>query len=407
MELKQGYKKTDMGIIPEDWGVKQLKDVCDLTSSKRIFESDYVKIGIPFYRGKEISLLNENKKLDEEYFISAEKYNAINRAFGSPCKGDILITAVGTLGNVYLVPNDDKFYFKDGNLIWLRNIKSVLPSYLSIQLNWLKNEVINNAIGSSQKALTIIVLRKQYFVLPPLSEQTSIANALSDMDALISQTEKLIVKKKAIKQGAMQELLKPKEGWVTKKLGDVAKFLKGSGLPKADLTEDGRYRCIHYGELFTFYKENIHNIKSRTNKNLGAFLSNINDVLMPTSDVTPNGLATASCINENNIVLGGDILVIRTDSNKIDGVFLSYSIKFNRQQIMKLVSGSTVYHLYGSDMSKFIFSFPELKIQQEISRLLIDMEDDINKYQTKLTKLKQQKQGMMHALLTGKIRLVS
>jgi type I restriction enzyme S subunit len=140
---------------------------------------------------------------------------------------------------------------------------------------------------------------------------------------------------------------------------------------------------------------------------LGAFLSNINDVLMPTSDVTPNGLATASCINENNIVLGGDILVIRTDSNKIDGVFLSYSIKFNRQQIMKLVSGSTVYHLYGSDMSKFIFSFPELKIQQEISRLLIDMEDDINKYQTKLTKLKQQKQGMMHALLTGKIRLVS
>jgi type I restriction enzyme S subunit len=227
------------------------------------------------------------------------------------------------------------------------------------------------------------------------------------MDALISQTEKLIVKKKAIKQGAMQELLKPKEGWVTKKLGDVAKFLKGSGLPKADLTEDGRYRCIHYGELFTFYKENIHNIKSRTNKNLGAFLSNINDVLMPTSDVTPNGLATASCINENNIVLGGDILVIRTDSNKIDGVFLSYSIKFNRQQIMKLVSGSTVYHLYGSDMSKFIFSFPELKIQQEISRLLIDMEDDINKYQTKLTKLKQQKQGMMHALLTGKIRLVS
>ncbi len=88
-------------------------------------------------------------------------------------------------------------------------------------------------------------------------EQTAIATALSDMDALIDATEKLIAKKKALKQGAMQKLLKPKEGWVEKTLGEIATFHKGKGLPKNDLVEDGNVKCIHYGELFLNYGEEI------------------------------------------------------------------------------------------------------------------------------------------------------
>ena len=159
--MKEGYKQTDVGMIPEDWEVKKLGNFCELISSKRIFENEYVSNGIPFYRGKEISLLIENKKIEDEYFISEERFEKIKREFGIPLKGDILVTAVGTLGNVYLIPNNNKFYFKDGNLIWLKNIKNIDTSYFAIQIRNYKNEIINNAIGSSQKALTIIVLKTQ------------------------------------------------------------------------------------------------------------------------------------------------------------------------------------------------------------------------------------------------------
>lgn len=413
MELKQGYKQTELGIIPKEWEVKSIDQIFSFYSTSNYSKAQMTlegDVGCLHY-GLIHAIKNScyNVKSGIKYYVDIQqaKYEFV-------VDGDIVMVDAsedlsGVNKSVEISGIGAKLYISGLHTFLLRD-RGFLAEYFRgaiLNSNIAKTQMLRLAVGMKVFGVSKHQIKTVLLPVPPITEQTAIANALSDMDSLISQTEKLIEKKKAIKQGAMQELLKPKEGWVTKKLGDVAKFFKGSGLPKADLTEDGRYRCIHYGELFTFYKENIDNIKSRTNKNFGAFLSSMNDVLMPTSDVTPNGLATASCINENNIVLGGDILVIRSDSNIIDGVFLSYSIKFNRQQIMKLVSGSTVYHLYGSDMSKYIFCFPEIKIQQEISRLLIDMEDEINKYQTKLTKLKQQKQGMMQALLTGKIRLIS
>jgi len=407
MELKQGYKQTEIGVMPEEWGITELGKIGVFSKGSGVRKDQSNSGEIACVRYGELYTKHNNYIKTICSFISKEVSLQAKRLK----KGDILFAGSGEtkaeIGKSAAFIDEIEAY-AGGDIVILtpKEFDSMYLGYL-LNASFIQSQKASRGQGDAVVHISSNNLSSIKIPQPTLQEQTAIANALSDMDALISQTEKLIEKKKAIKQGAMQELLKPKDGWVTKRLGDVSKFYKGSGLPKSDLTEYGRYKCIHYGELFTFYKENIDNIKSRTNKNFGAFLSNVNDVLMPTSDVTPNGLATASCINENNIVLGGDILVIRSDSNKIDGVFLSYSIKFNRQQIMKLVSGSTVYHLYGSDMSKFIFSFPEIKIQQRISRLLIDMEDELNKYQTKLTKLKQQKQGMMQALLTGKIRLVS
>ena len=95
--------------------------------------------------------------------------------------------------------------------------------------------------------------------------------------------------------------------WQLVKLGDICDFKKGKGLPKDDIIADGKYDAIHYGELFTKYHEKIENILSKTNNNKNAFLSKKNDILMPTSDVTPRGLSTASFINKDGIILGGDI----------------------------------------------------------------------------------------------------
>jgi type I restriction enzyme S subunit len=127
---------------------------------------------------------------------------------------------------------------------------------------------------------------------------------------------------------------------------------------------------------------------------------------MPTSDVTPRGLAKASCLLEDGIILGGDILVIRCDKEKIMGSFLSSLIRFEETQILQLVTGSTVFHLYGSDMKNFSFLMPSLAEQTAIADILSDMDTEIDAMKAKLRKARQIKQGMMQELLTGKTRLV-
>ena len=126
---------------------------------------------------------------------------------------------------------------------------------------------------------------------------------------------------------------------------------------------------------------------------------------MPTSDVTPTGLATASSITVDGVVLGGDILIIRPDSEKLCGTFFAYLVPYMREQVMRLVTGTTVYHLYGRDMAKFVFYMPSLEEQSAIATILNDMDAEIEQLQNRLSKTRQIKQGMMQELLTGKTRL--
>ena len=258
------------------------------------------------------------------------------------------------------------------------------------------------------------ILRKVVIPLPPTkTEQEAIAEALSDADALIESLEQLLVKKRQLKQGAMQQLLTGKKRlprfgreWEVKPLGDLATFHKGKGLPKSALEPFGTELCIHYGELFTRYPETIREVWSRTNRSDDGIRSVANDVLMPTSDVTPTGLAKASCVRTSGIILGGDILVIRTNADRAFGSFLSYVIRHAQDQILQLVTGTTVFHLYAADMKKFKFLIPLVSEQQAIVAVLDDMDVEIAALETKLAKTRLIKQGMMQELLTGRIRLV-
>jgi len=113
--------------------IYKLSDLCNVKSSKRIYVSDYVEQGVPFYRGKEITELEQNLDISEKLYISQEKYDLISKEFGVPKKGDILLTAVGTIGNSYMIEKVP-LYFKDGNLIWFSEYKEelILGEYLYI-----------------------------------------------------------------------------------------------------------------------------------------------------------------------------------------------------------------------------------------------------------------------------------
>lgn len=194
--------------------------------------------------------------------------------------------------------------------------------------------------------------------------------------------------------------------WETYRLGEIASFFKGSGnLLKTDLSLDGKRRCIHYGELFTTYGECITTVLHGTDRDGAFFRSLTNDVLMPASDVTPNGLATASCISIPDVILGGDILVIRVPEEILNGTFLAYAIRASHNQVMQLVSGTTVFHLYSRDMANFRFIAPSVREQTAIVSVLSDMDAEIEALERRRDKVRAIKQGMMQELLTGRVRL--
>lgn len=153
----------------EDWEEVKLGDVATITSSKRIFYSEYVKSGVPFYRSKEIIELRNTGATNSNLFISPERFKEIDDKFGSPKNGDILMTSVGTLGVPYRVKENDKFYFKDGNLTWFKDFKKIGSSTIFL---WLisktgQDELAGITIGSTQQALTIDGLKGISFNLPP------------------------------------------------------------------------------------------------------------------------------------------------------------------------------------------------------------------------------------------------
>lgn len=160
---------SELGEIPVGWNIVNLNSVCDITSSKRIYHKEYVEVGIPFYRSKEIILLSKNQQVDDPLYISEERYEEISSKFGAPIKGDLLMTSVGTLGVPYIIKSPKKFYFKDGNLMWF---KSFEKGFSNIYLYyWIKSPMGQHrldeiSIGSTQRALTIDAMKRMKFVLP-------------------------------------------------------------------------------------------------------------------------------------------------------------------------------------------------------------------------------------------------
>jgi len=161
-----------MGIVREEKELKKLPlaQLATVTSSKRIFLSDYVEEGIPFYRSKEIIAKSNFESIEKPLYITEERYIDIKEKFGVPIAGDLLVTSVGTIGFVHLVNEDDgDFYFKDGNLIWIKNLlERNVAFFLFFKFRTPEfKEMLNSvAIGSSQKALTIETVKKIEIEIP-------------------------------------------------------------------------------------------------------------------------------------------------------------------------------------------------------------------------------------------------
>lgn len=172
-----------------DWQIKKLEDVCIITSSKRIFKNEYVKKGIPFYRTKEIKELSHGEPISLELYISNDRYESIKEQFGVPKIGDVLISAVGTIGEILVIDNDNPFYFKDGNIIWMKDIKGIQSDFLKFLLTSVVEKLKAMTRGAAYNALTIEKFKKQEIPLPPLPVQKQIVAKLDSLSEKVKQLE--------------------------------------------------------------------------------------------------------------------------------------------------------------------------------------------------------------------------
>jgi type I restriction enzyme S subunit len=414
MEVKPRYKQTEVGVIPEEWEVKSLGQMAELTSSKRIFESDYVPFGIPFYRGKEISMLVEGEVIDDVCYISEARFAAIKARFGAPVRGDILITAVGTLANVYVVDSDDPFYFKDGNLIWLRGIKDVEAPFLGIQLRRARSAILDGAIGTSQKALTIVVLRNVTVAIPPLPEQRAIATALSDVDGLLGGLDRLIAKKRDLKQAAMQQLLTGQTRlpgfhgeWEVKRLDALADIRSG-GTPSTGEPRfwDGDIPWCTPTDITALNGHKYLGETARMITQLG--LKSSSAEMIPAHSIVMTSRATIGECAINTVPVSTNqgfknfVPFMTTDVD-----FLYYLLTTQKQGFISLCGGSTFLEIGKTQLVAYQVLLPGSKAEQiAIAEVLTEMDGELAALEQRRKKTRALKQAMMQELLTGRTRLV-
>lgn len=405
--IETKFKNSEVGLIPEDWVAVTLSSIGEVKMCKRILKEQTTESGdVPFYKigtfGKE-----------PDAFIPRSLYEYFKSAYPYPKKGTILISAAGTIGRTVVFDGVDA-YFQDSNIVWIDHkedkvINSYLEHYFKV-INW-KSEN-----GGTISRLYNDNLRSTFLCYPKdKDEQTRIATALSDVDELIETLNKLIEKKRNIKKGAMQELLTGKrrlpgftDKWVEGPVSENVVFYKGTGLSKGKLVPNGKYPCILYGEIFTTYNYEVTQCVSHTNCYEGT-PSVKGDVLMPASTTTKGiDLAKAICLYEDDVLLGGDIIILRNAYGKFCPLFFSYYItEILPKQVEEVAQGTTIIHLQSSKVGRLSIRIPaDLKEQKAIADVLSDMESEIQVLEKRLAKYQSLKQGMMQQLLTGKIRLI-
>ena len=413
--VNQGYKQTEIGLIPEDWEVKELNTLSKIT---RLAGYEYSTYWKEDRSGEIIGLrgfnIGKNKIIDREFsFISDSLSKKLNRS--RLYKNDIIYPCVGTIGNACVITEDDKYHIQQNIAKITPNISLVYPYYLShfLMSDFGLKEIERFNGSSSQPNVLVGSLRKYNIILPPLAEQEAIATALSDADAWIEHLEQLIAKKRLIKQGAMQELLTPPseelvlsgvEAWDVKKLGEVAEIIIGLTYSPNDVSE--------YGTL-VLRSSNIQNNKLAFNNNVFVNMKlpervivKENDLLVCVRNGSKQLIGKCALIDKKTAgqAFGAFMSIIRCDF----GEYLYHYFQTNHiQNQIDENLGATINQLTNAVLKSFEIYIPKsLSEQERIATILSDMDAELEALVKQLDKAQQIKQGVMQELLTGRIRLV-
>jgi len=419
-----------------------LVELCDIVSSKRVFAASYQSEGVPFFRGKEVSQLARGENTTAELYISDEVYNDVISRTGPINSGDILLTAVGTLGNPYQVKETDlPFYFKDGNIVWLRKFsKEINSTYLFYWLNseYGRSKVLDTAIGSTQAALTIKGLGAISISFPSLAQQNGIVRILSAIDQKIKMNNALSKTLEGIAQtifkswfidfdpvkarekgqkpdGMSQKLanLFPNSfaeselgmipaGWECISLGTLCETLLG-GTPTRAKEEfwNGEIPWINSGKVNEF------RINTPTECITHTGLKHSATKLLPkgTTVLAITGatlgqfsrLEIEACANQSVVGI--------IQSEKASNEFIYLNIKNNIMRLISAQTGGAQQHINKEDVNAFKIIYPGQELMSEFTSVVLEQFNQIGNLMTQNIVLSEMRDSLLPRLISGELQL--
>lgn len=405
MEVKPGYKQTEVGVIPEDWYARPLGDIGGVRMCKRVFKHQTRKIGdVPFYK---IGTFGDVP----DAFISQELFDEFKTKYSFPRKGDVLISAAGTIGRT-VVYDGAPAYFQDSNIVWIDSDPSKATNeYLRHYYHVTKWSVSHG--GTVARLYNDNLKTKIYVATPPLLEQRAIATALSDVDALLGGLDRLIAKKRDLKQAAMQQLLTGQTrlpgfsgNWEMKQIGEFTDCTAG-GTPSTLVASywGGSIPWMNSGEL------NLKRVEEVEGRITDEGLRNSSTKMIPKKCVLI-GLAGQGktrgtvAMNFAELCTNQSIAAIFPSSAYISE-YLYYNLDARYDELRELSTGDGGRGGLNLTIIKHItIPLPSLSEQTEISNVLGAIDAELLALKQRRNKTQALKQGMMQELLTGRTRLV-
>ena len=417
MEVRAGYKRTEVGVIPEAWAAPRLDSLGGGSVppvkagpfGSSLTKDQYVPLGFKVY-GQEQVIRGDH--LFGDYFISAGKYRELESCAVRP--GDVLLSLVGTAGKLLEVPDDAPLGVINPRLVRFSFDRSrVLPKFFKYQFESGSIQALlsRQAQGGTMGVLNAGALRPFRIPLPPIDEQRAIAAALSAVDALLGGLDRLIAKKRDLKQAAMQQLLTGQtrlpgfQGeWELRRLGDVSNMgsggtplssvpaYYGGGIPWvsiADMTRAGR-------------------VIDETEKTLTTLgLESSAAQMFPACTVLYAMYASLGecCIAGVPVTTSQAILGIRP-KHQLVGDFLYYFLSSLKAKVRTIGQQGTQANLNKGIVQDFRIALPSHEEQAAIATVLSDMDAELTTLEARRDKTHALKQGMMQELLTGRTRLV-
>lgn len=400
MEVREGYKKTEVGVIPGDWDVKPLEYLCKPSGLVRgpfggaLKKEYFVKSGYKVYEQRNAIYKNSNIG---NYYINKDKFEELARF--AVKQGDFIISCSGTIGKISQIPKNHKQGVINQALLKLTiDSSKAVDKFFEVYFSWdrFQDKIIDSTQGGAMKNLVgMDVFKKTLIAIPPIPEQQAIAAALSDVDALVSSLTKLINKKKSIMQGAMQELLTGKKrldgfsgDWDEIMLGMISKINTGKK-NNDDKVPDG---------IYPFF------VRSKQIERIDTYSFDGEAIIIPGE----GNIGEIFHYINGKFDYHQRVYKISNFPTNIYAKYVFYYIAaFFGKYALKNTVKATVDSLRLPTFEEFIINVPKtIREQTAIASILSDMDAEIEALEQKLNKYKAIKQGMMHELLTGRIRLV-
>ncbi len=353
----------------------KLSDLYDIGSSKRVFQSEWRKSGVPFYRAREIAKLSIDGYVDNELFIDEDLYLEYIDKYGKPEAGDVMVTGVGTLGVCYVVKQEDRFYFKDGNILWFKQKAKdrILPEYLVKAFNSkdVKEFIDKNSSGTTVGTFTIQTAKKMEISLPSIEEQRNIIQKITKIESVIKQRRQELQLLDDLIKARFVELfgdaIHNDKGWETDTVEKLCKEIYGGGTPSKshpEYYEDGDIPWVSSKDMKTdVLTDSQIKINQLGVDNSTAHMVPINSVIMVIrSGILKHTLPVA--INAVPITVNQDLKVF-IPNERVLTRFLSVQFKMHEKDILSGVRAVTADNIEFNSLKQRELIVPPIELQQE------------------------------------------